>query len=505
MNKHFQAILILKILISCYSLSIDIENYWFKISEDQSIIYKDLNTKVWMYTRFSDEGEINLQVKLKNFVGKQDEKDEYMIEEDNTKNRYLYVFSYKTAKYQQIKFDQMIKTQNNQEFDCEQIILQYGEQMTGYFQIDKNYVKYKDSQISQINQKFNPQDKLIKTVQNFQKTPYYFQYQENGINFIFWKNQVYKINFQIFQYDKNIVLAKENKLISLKLDGKSIQIQNSVELTSYNDKSKYGQIYIQGKVMLFGYFYKPVFNMFSNYLFFDYQTLSQNSQTNEIDKNVVFLAFYQDLIILKNQLLQISYDQKNQKVSSKTLNSALSQNDNKIPSQKNFLQILYGQILMFQETNSIRITSVETLVCQDGQHLNFQRIGDPVCQVNPSKCENASPENVCHCQNFNYQRSSKKCIKCDSPQIFDDWEDTCQNACEERQYYNGWSCSQCIPNCLVCKNDQSCIKCNYREGYYSDLDQNCSRCEISEYQILNQQQDGCTCQKGYYRMKQNTV
>ncbi|KAL4504045.1 hypothetical protein ABPG72_022675 [Tetrahymena utriculariae] len=414
--------------------------------EDNSIIYQDLQTKIWIYSRFTQEGQVNLSIKLKNFVGKQDEKDEYMIEENIDKSRYLYVFSFQAGKFQQINFDKLKETQNNYEYDCQNTILQYGEKMTGYFKI----------------------------------------------------------------YENNIVILQDNLLGVLNFDKESIIIENSIKLNSQlSTDLKFGLIQTESKDRFFGYHQKILGYLIQRFKLIDLKTLNEydiSLSGQQIQNTNEFIISYQNLLIFQDQLYQISVDQKSKMFSVKKLDSDLSKNDKIHQLYQSKLQILYGQIFTSQVQNQNKITSLETFICSSGYYMNLQRKQDDqnICSPVPTTCEKPNPQNICNCQNFNYQKSSQKCILCDSHMKFVESKDSCQNICDEGQFYNGSSCSKCLPNCLTCKYAQTCIWCDYNNGYYLDFKQNCIRCDNSKYQILNQQKNGCTCQQGYYRLQRDT-
>ncbi|EWS75370.1 transmembrane protein, putative (macronuclear) [Tetrahymena thermophila SB210] len=65
----------------CYAaLPINVGQFWFQITEDQSIIYLDSDQNQWVYSRLNQNGDIILSINLKYFMGKSDLNDEYMIE-----------------------------------------------------------------------------------------------------------------------------------------------------------------------------------------------------------------------------------------------------------------------------------------------------------------------------------------------------------------------------------------------------------------------------------------
>ncbi|EWS75262.1 hypothetical protein TTHERM_000083479 (macronuclear) [Tetrahymena thermophila SB210] len=253
-----------------------------------------------------------------------------MIEEDNTKVRYLYVFQYNKGEYQKINYDELLQVQNGQEFDCEDLIMRYGEQMTGYFKI----LSVSEVVDNLLQQKLSP-------------------------------NYSVKIVKNLFRFKLKIRLSSLG-IVSIK-----IMVQSQVFISKGDDK--------------------------------------------------------------------------------------------------------------------ITINSFETLICENGQYLNQQRQSDDdICSPTPTTCELPNPKNICNCENFYYQKSTQKCIQCDSQMKFDESKDSCQNICPEGYFYKYSDCFKCIPNCLVCKDDKACIQCDQNNGFYLDF-----------------KKDGCTCKQGYYRMQRN--
>ncbi|KAL4480767.1 hypothetical protein ABPG72_014542 [Tetrahymena utriculariae] len=138
--KIFSLIVLINRLVLCYaSLPINVDQFWFQIIEDQSIIYQDSDQNQWVYSKLNQNGDITLSIKLNNFVGKSNLNDEYMIE-------------------------------------------------------DSNYVKSDWQRISQISQTFSPGDLLVESVDSFKKYPNFFQYVQSGTNFIYWQGKKYQLN-----------------------------------------------------------------------------------------------------------------------------------------------------------------------------------------------------------------------------------------------------------------------------------------------------------------------
>ncbi|KAL4480755.1 hypothetical protein ABPG72_014530 [Tetrahymena utriculariae] len=531
--KIFSLIVLIYRLVLCYaSLPINVDQFWFQIIEDQSIIYQDSDQNQWVYSKLNQNGDITLSIKLNNFVGKSNLNDEYMIEPDNQNHRFLYIFAQNTGQYQKIDFDLLLQTQNNQVFDCQNIFQSYGEKSTRYIKRDSNYVKYYQKKISQISQKFSPSDLLFESVDYLYKYPNFFQYGESGTNFIYWKGKKYQLNGnykslvidvilnqisviktnQFFQYENNIVLTTNKILAQFNLSSNIIAFQYQITLTNDFSNIAFTEIYSVSKVRLFG--------IYDNSLqFYDLNTFKQVSYSSNSDQIGTVSYFnqlfsYKNLLIVKTDVYKITYDQINNQVTLKK-QQTLKQQLTLIYYNatyaiwrtsytqvnfylKNFFQkinFLQGQTQILQVGNQNQLISMERIICQDGQFLNSNsdcilckldeilqnntciscpqgqkklNINDNVCFTVPSNCDKPTLQKTCECENYKYQISTQKCIQCQSGEQFSSSTDSCVQSCGDGNFFDGQACKQCNKSCKICSNDQTCDQCDSTKGYFLD-------------------------------------
>ncbi|EWS75372.1 transmembrane protein, putative (macronuclear) [Tetrahymena thermophila SB210] len=546
--KYF--ILLICNITLCYAaLPINVVSYGFKLlqvqnfvrfqkdnhvnlnnlKEDQSIIYLDSDQNQWVYSRLNQNGDIILSIKLKGFMGKSSLNDEYMIEPDKSNHRYLYIFSYFQGQYQQIDYELLLQTQNNQEFDCKNDIKSYGDRNTRYLKRDSLYLKGGNLKISQISKMFSPEDQLTQQVIRFQKTPYYFYYQESTsqINYFFWKGSKYQINtytrYLVVDYENDIVLTDARILGKFSFEKDVIEFKQQIQLKNGLDKIALTEIYTVNQVKLIGINDDSL--KFYDLNTFQQVSLSSNSdQIGQIDYfNELFL--HKNLIFVKTDVYKMSYDQASNEVilkKLKSLNKKLNLTQKTADDAIWATPFTQGQTKMLQVDGQNQIISMERIICQDGQFLTpnsdcLQCKTDEVFQIDKcvscpqgSKklnitdnicipCDQPTAQKSCECQNYNYQNSSQKCIQCQSGQQFNKTKDSCDQICDDGSFFNGSTCQKCTKNCIKCSNDKTCDQCDETNGYFLDANkQNCFKCDQNLNQILNNQKNGCDCQKGYF-------
>ncbi|EAR91865.2 transmembrane protein, putative (macronuclear) [Tetrahymena thermophila SB210] len=514
----------------CYAaLPINVGEFWFQITEDQSIIYYDSDQSQWVYSRLNQNGDIIFSIKLKNFNAKTHLNDEYMIESDQSSHRYLYIFNYKQGKYQKIDYDLLLQTQNDQEFDCKNKIQSYGKKRTRYLKRYLNYVKYDGSSMSLISKKFSPTDALTLSVNSFQKSPYYFQYQETSSNiaYIYWKDNKYQIRgikkSLVIDYENDIVLTDASIFGKFSFDKDVIEFKYQIQLQSDVSEIAYTEIYTVNQVKLIGIYDQSL-------KFYDlntFQEVSLSSNSDQIGQISYFneLFSYKNLIIVKTDVYKMSYDQTSNQVTLKKLKSLdkeltlINQTQANAIWRTSFTQ---GQTQILQVAGQNQIASMERILCQDGQFLTSNsdciqcktdeilrndkcvscpqgskklNINDNIC----FPCDQPTAQKSCECQNYNYQNSSLKCIECQFGQQFNKTKDSCDQICDDGSFFNGSTCQKCTTNCIKCSSDQICDQCDETNGYFLDANkQNCFKCDQNLNQILNNQKNGCVCQKGYF-------
>ncbi|KAL4480202.1 hypothetical protein ABPG74_020718 [Tetrahymena malaccensis] len=496
--KISRIIILIHQIILCYSqLPNNIGQQWFQINEDQSIIYQDLNQNQWVYSNLNQNGIIQ-SIKLKNFVGKQSQNDQYMIEKDNQNHRYLYIFTSLTGKYQKIDYDLLLTTQNNQEFDCQNDIQQFGNANTRYIKRDQSYVMYYPRQISHISKTFSPLDQLTENVQNLNQYPDFFQYMQDPITYIYWKGKKYQQNSDkrllVIDYENNIVLTTDSILAQFNLDSDIIQFKNQIKFNKQIQMMAFTQIYSVNMVRLFGIYDDSL-------QFYDLNTFKQvgySSDSEQIGQisNFNEMFSYKNLIIAKTDVplnnnlsciakeLMIQYGKH--AMNQQTLQNELILNN----------LFMKGQTKILQVGSQNQILSMERIVCQDGyffdSNLNCtrckddeimqngicsscpqgskkQNINDIVCIAVTSNCDQPTDQKKCECQDYYYQNSSQRCIKCQPGDQFNISKDLCEQQCNDGSYFDGQVCQKCISNCKVCKNSLSCIQCDSAEGYFLDF------------------------------------
>ncbi|KAL4480201.1 hypothetical protein ABPG74_020717 [Tetrahymena malaccensis] len=529
--KIFKYMVIIHKIILCYaSLPININQFWFQISEDQGIIYQDSDQNQWIFSKLNQNGDIILSIKLKNFVGKNHLNDEYMIEN----HRYLYIFTFLTGIYQKIDYELLLKTQNNQEFDCQNNTQSYGSSYTRYIKRDSNYVKVCSSsgEMSLISKTFSPDVQLTEKANPFYKYPNFFQYVQSSITYIYWKGKQYKLNGDyrslVIDYENNIVLTTDKILAQFSLDSDTIQFKYQIQLKNDLSIVAFTQIYSVNNVRLFG--------IYDNSLqFYDLNTFKQVSYSSNSDQIGQITYFnemfsYKNLIIAKTDVYKMTYDQISNQVTLKKIQTLKQQLTLIYQTQVNtiyrtsytqvnfykkklFINNLFlkGQTQILQVGSQNQMISMERIICQDGYFLNSNsdctqckeneilqndqcvscpqgqkklNINDNVCITVTQNCDQPTAQKICECQNYNYQNSTQKCIQCQSGDQFNIAKDSCEKQCNDGSFFNGQVCLNCIPNCKVCQNTLTCIQCDSINGYF-----------------LNSKKNGCKCMKGKYYFK----
>ncbi|KAL4480200.1 hypothetical protein ABPG74_020716 [Tetrahymena malaccensis] len=529
--KIFRFIVLIHKILLCYaSLPININQFWFQIIEDQGIIYQDTDQNQWVFSKLNQNGDIILSIKLNNFVGKNNSNDEYMIEPDNQNHRYLYIFSYQTGQYQKIDYDLLLQTQNNQKFDCQNDIQSYGSGSTRYIKIDSNYVKYGQGKMSQVSKTFSPGDQLVQSVDSFYKYPNFFQYVQKPTNYIYWKGIKYVLNGNykslVIDYENNIVLTTDSILAQFSLDSDTINFKYQIQLKNDLSKIAFTEIYSINNVRLFGIYDDSL-------QFYDLNTFKQVSYSSNSDQIGQITYFnqmfsYKNLIIAKTDVYKMTYDQMNNLVTLKkiqTLKQQLTliyQTNNNAIWRSSYTQ---GQTQILQVGSQNQMISMERIICQDGYFLNSNsdctqclqneilqndkcvscpqgqkklNINDKVCFTVTQNCDQPTVLKTCDCQNYNYQNSSQKCIQCQAGEQFNISKDSCVKSCGDKQYFDGQNCQQCIGSCQKCSDGQTCDQCDSINGYYLNNKKQCFKCDQTLQQILNKEKNGCDCQKSFF-------
>ncbi|EAR91863.2 zinc finger lsd1 subclass family protein (macronuclear) [Tetrahymena thermophila SB210] len=226
----------------------------------------------------------------------------------------------------------------------------------------------------------------------------------------------------------------------------------------------------------------------------------------------------------------MSYDQVSNQVTLKKLKSLDKELTLIYQTQANAIwrtSFTQGQTQILQVNGQNQITSMERIICQNGQFLTSNSdctqckideilqndkcvscpqgskkldINDNVCTSSvSSNCDQPSAQKSCDCPNYYYQNSSQKCIQCQTGQQFNNIKDSCDQACDDGSFFNGSACQKCTINCIKCQSDKTCDQCDQTNGYFLDANkQSCLKCDQNLYQILNNQKNGCDCQKGYF-------